>query len=263
MPEYELSQRTPLRVWVLAAVCAVAVHLGCVALALEYVQPDDDVDLGAPAIEIGVALAAPLLDPTDLPPGPDTDESAFSPAVMAQEAVVTPTDLPKETPIETDDPDRLVALNDPQKPKQEDPETPAVPATPSLPSIAAEATATPVPDSVPEAPQSTAPAPGTGASSRRVRATWQKELAAHLDRFKRYPSDRSQQTAEIIMKFELDRTGHILSKSIARSSGDPSFDEAALAMMQRADPVPPPPPAVADAGLTFSMPVIFRVKGHN
>ena len=52
--------------------CApLAVHLGCVALALEYVQPDDDVDLGAPAIEIGVALAAPLLDPTDLPPGPD------------------------------------------------------------------------------------------------------------------------------------------------------------------------------------------------
>ena len=65
------------------------------------------------------------------------------------------------------------------------------------------------------------------------------------------------------MKFELDRTGHVLSKSITRSSGDPSFDEAALAMMQRADPVPSPPPAVADAGLTFSMPVIFRVKGHN
>jgi periplasmic protein TonB len=48
-----------------------------------------------------------------------------------------------------------------------------------------------------------------------------------------------------------------------QGSGDASFDEAGLAMMRRADPVPPPPPRVADEGLTFTMPVIFRVKGRN
>jgi hypothetical protein len=31
-------------------------------------------------------------------------------------------------------------------------------------------------------------------------------------------------------------------------------------MLHRADPVPPPPPLVADDGLTFSLPVIFHVK---
>jgi periplasmic protein TonB len=31
-------------------------------------------------------------------------------------------------------------------------------------------------------------------------------------------------------------------------------------MLQRSDPVPPPPPLVADEGLTFSLPVIFHVK---
>jgi len=34
-------------------------------------------------------------------------------------------------------------------------------------------------------------------------------------------------------------------------------------MIQRADPVPPPPPLVADEGLTFTMGVIFRAKSRN
>jgi periplasmic protein TonB len=111
-----------------------------------------------------------------------------------------------------------------------------------------------------EAPRSVAPVQGTGESAQRVRATWQKELAAHLDKYKRYPSNRSMQAAEITVSFELDRSGHVLSASILHGSGDASFDEAALAMMRRADPVPPPPPLIADEGLSFSLPVIFRVK---
>jgi TonB family protein len=54
----------------------------------------------------------------------------------------------------------------------------------------------------------------------------------------------------------LDRAGRVVSASIAQSSGDASFDNAALAMMRRADPVPPPPALIADDGLSFSLPVI-------
>jgi TonB family protein len=93
-----------------------------------------------------------------------------------------------------------------------------------------------------------------------MRATWQKELLAHLDRHKRYPVDRSQKSAEILVSFALDRMGHVLSASIVKGSGDSSFDQAALAMVRRSDPVPPPPPLVADEGLSFTLPVIFRVK---
>lgn len=32
--------------------------------------------------------------------------------------------------------------------------------------------------------------------------------------------------------------------------------------MRRADPVPAPPPLVADEGLIFTMPVSFRIKGR-
>jgi TonB family protein len=52
--------------------------------------------------------------------------------------------------------------------------------------------------------------------------------------------------------------GHMMSAEVVKGSGDAAFDEAAVAMMRRADPVPPPPPLVADAGLSFTMPVIFR-----
>ena len=111
-----------------------------------------------------------------------------------------------------------------------------------------------------ESPRSVAPAAGTGESARRERVTWQKELAAHLDKFKRYPSDRLVERAEVVVSFVLDRVGHVLSKRIAKGSGDASFDAAALEMLQRSDPVPPPPPLVADDGLTFSLPVIFHAK---
>jgi periplasmic protein TonB len=97
----------------------------------------------------------------------------------------------------------------------------------------------------------------------RERLTWQRELAAHLDRYKRYPSDRASQAAQIVLGFALDRTGRVLSVAVVRGSGDRSFDDAALAVMRRADPVPAPPPRIADSGLSFTLPVIFRAKAAN
>ncbi len=99
---------------------------------------------------------------------------------------------------------------------------------------------------------------GTGRSAERARVTWEKELAVQFDRHKRYPADRSNQAAEIVASFDLDRNGHILSSRVTKSSGDAAFDGAALAMVRRSVPAPPPP--VADAGLSFAMPIIFRAK---
>jgi protein TonB len=112
-------------------------------------------------------------------------------------------------------------------------------------------------------PRSVAPAQGAGDSARRVRATWQKQLMAHLDKHKRYPAERAQKSAEIVVGFVLDRMGHVLSTSIVKGSGDSAFDEAAVSMVKRSDPVPPPPPLVADEGLSFTLPVVFKVKGKS
>jgi periplasmic protein TonB len=264
VPEIEASQRASLPIWLVAGLVAVFIHAACAALAFEYLQSAEvSEDLGAPAIEIGIELMAPHHDPSDLPPGPDADASAASASVMEQKAALEQTELPKATPTETDDPDRLVAPDEMKKPTDDDPKAVTTPSAPSNPSIGAEATATPSPETAQEARRSVAPELGTGESLRRVRATWQKELAAHLDKYKRYPPDRSRQSAQIVIRLVLDRTGHVVSASVMKSAGDSAFDDAALDMMRRADPVPPPPPLVADEGLSFSLPVIFRVKPRN
>lgn len=259
MSEHDQPRSLSRTIWTVAALGALAIHAGGIALALTSIQPESATDLGAPAIEIGIELAAPRVDPSDLPVGPDTESAAPSPAVIEQKTVIEHTDLPKAVPTETDDPDRVVAPNETKKPEEE-PKLQTVQAQPSTELIAAEATATPTLQSAPDVTHSVTLAPGTGESARRDKVTWQKELAAHFDKFKRYPGDRVMQPAEVVVSFVLDRIGHVVSKRIVKGSGDASFDAAALDMLQRSDPVPPPPPLVADEGLTFSLPVIFHVK---
>jgi protein TonB len=264
MPALDTEQKPSRRLWILAAVGALALHIGGVALAIAHLRTDDvDDSLGAPAIEIGLEMMSPHLEPTDLPAGPDADASVASPALAEQKAEVKETELPKDVPTETEDPDRAVTPDDQKKPKEDDAKLAAVQTSASTESVAAEATATPSSEAIQQGPRSVAPAQGTGESARRMRATWQKELIAHLDKHKRYPAARSQKSAEIVVGFALDRMGHVLSTSIVKGSGDAAFDEAALAMVRRSDPVPQPPPLVADEGLSFTLPVIFRIKGRS
>jgi periplasmic protein TonB len=264
MSDLNTEQKTSRRLWIFAAVAALALHIGGVALAVAHLENDDpDDSVGAPAIEVGLEMESPHLEATDLPPGPDADASVASPALAEQKAEVKETELPKEVPTEAEDPDRVVAPNDSKKPKEDDLKVAAVETSASTESIAAEATAMPSTEAIPEGPRSVAPVQGLGESVRRMRATWQKELIAHLDKHKHYPSERSQKSAEILVSFALDRMGHVLSASIVKGSGDAAFDEAALAMVRKSDPVPMPPPLVADEGLNFTLPVIFRVKGRS
>ena len=262
MSDLDTEARSSRRLWIFAGLGALALHLGGAALAVAHLSSADlDDDLGAPAIEIGLEMTSPHLEPTDLPPGPDTEASVASPAIAEQKAELKDSELPKDTPTETEDPDRVVTPNDSQKPKEDDTKVATVQTSASTESVAAEATATPSSENIPEGKRSVAPAQGTGESVRRIRATWQKELIAHLDKHKRYPAERSLKSAEILISFALDRMGHVLSTTIVKGSGDAAFDQAALAMVRKSDPVPPPPPAVADEGLSFTLPVIFRVKG--
>jgi periplasmic protein TonB len=259
MSELDTGQKTSRRLWVTAAVAALALHIGGAALALAHLATDDpENSVGAPAIEIGLELTSPRQEATDLPPGPDSDASVASPALAEQKAEPKETELPKDTPTETDDPDRVVTPNDAKKPVEDDTKVATVRTQASEESAAAEATATPSLDNAPVRPRSVAPAEGTGKNLQRVKATWVEKLVAHLDKHLIYPQERDNKAAKITLGLELDRMGHVVSASIVEGSGDPAFDRAALAMLRRSDPVPKPPPVVADEGLKFTMPVIFK-----
>jgi hypothetical protein len=65
--------------WALFGFAAIVIHVAGFALAREYLRDDDpDPEFGAPAIEIGIELTAPHLEPTDLPPGPEVEQSTSS-----------------------------------------------------------------------------------------------------------------------------------------------------------------------------------------
>jgi TonB family protein len=259
----DLEQKPSRRLWLLAAVGALALHLGGAALAVAHSRDVDDDSLGTPAIEIGLEQASTKSDPIDLPPGPNSDASVASAALAEQKAEVKETDLPKDTPIENAEADRVVTPGDVKKPVEDEAKVAKVETRASQESVAAEAAAAPSLDNAPMAQRSLAPAIGTGAAAHRVRATWQNELIAHLDRHKRYPSDRTTKEAEILVGFVLDRVGHVLSANIVKGSGDAAFDQAALSMLHRSDPVPAPPPLVANEGLNFTLPVVFKVKSKS
>ncbi len=84
-----------------------------------------------------------------------------------------------------------------------------------------------------------APSPASAAAA----ANWASQLAAHLLRFRHYPpeAERRGMMGVVMMRFSVDATGHIVSSSMARSSGHGTLDEEAEAWLRRAQPLPPPP----------------------
>lgn len=258
----DLDRNSSWRLWLIAAVCAVTLHVGGIAAAVYEMQQEEDADgLGANAIEIGMEMVSPDVEQTDLPQGPDSEASAASPAVQEQKAVEKESDLPKDMPHESEEPDMAVTENKTEeKPEEETPEKAQKQQQASQESVASEAAAQQKLDESKTGEKAQAVNAGMGADKKRLSAVWAKQLSAYLEKNKRYPSERAQKAAEVMVNFEIDRVGKVLAVRVAKSSGDTAFDEAAVAMVRRSDPLPPPPALIADDGLSFTVPVIFRIK---
>jgi periplasmic protein TonB len=253
------EQRPPLRLWTIAAVAAVALHVAGVALAFTHLKPNDDSDsLGANVTDISVELVSPSAEETDLPAGPDADASVASPALAEQKAEIKPTDLPKDKPTETDDPDRVVTQNDTKKPTEDEPKVETVQTAASQESVAQEATARQPLENAREANAAAAPNIGIGKDKQRLAAKWAREISAYFELHKRYPHVARAREAKVKVALVLNRLGHVIHLAVAESSGDPAYDEAALSMIRRSDPVPRPPAALTDDTFSYSLDVNFK-----
>jgi protein TonB len=104
---------------------------------------------------------------------------------------------------------------------------------------------------------------GAGKALQRMKASWFAQLAAHFDKHKRNPPLQKFKNATVVVDVTFDHQGRVVASRVAESSGDAAYDDAALAVVRWSDPVPQPPPAVADEGLHFTLPVNFRVKGQS
>jgi protein TonB len=260
MRELDTEQKPSRRLWILAAAGALALHVGGGALAFAHLGTVEPDDLGAQAIEIGLEMTSPHVEATDLPAGPDTEASVASPAIAEQKVEVKPTELPKDKPTETEDPDRAVTPND-SKPKEDDVKMAAMPTQASTESEAAEASARqPLDASAPEADVATVPNIGLGKDNQRLKAKWESTLSGYLKSHLRYPKDRENKSKTVTVTFVFNRLGHVLSVGIEKSSGDPSFDEAAISTIRRSDPLPQPPSVLTDEQFSYSLPMKFKDK---
>ena len=259
MSDLDIEQKPSRRLWILAALTALALHLGGAALAITHLRTDDGYDgLGASGAEFAVEMASPKVPDDDLPPGPDSDRQQATPEIAAQQAELKETDLPKDRPAEAEDPDRIVTTNDSKKPKEDDPKVAAVQTQASDYSPASEAFSRKMLDEkAPDAEQAKAPNIGIGKDKQKLTADWGRKISAYFELHKRYP-DNKNKAATVKVSLVLNRRGNVVSVDLAESSGDTAFDEAALSMIRRSDPVPPPPAGLTDDQFRFGLDVNFK-----
>jgi periplasmic protein TonB len=263
MTELAQEQRLPWRLWTIAAVAAVSLHVAGAALALTHLNSDDGSDaLASNVSEIGVELTSPAAEDTELPPGPDAEASVASPALAEQQAEVKPTDVPKETPKESEEPDRVVTQNEQKKPTDDDPKVETVQTAASQESVAQEASARQHIEGAREANAAAAPNLGIGKDNQLLTAKWAKKISAYFELHKRYPKTEKIKAAKVKLSMVINRLGHVVSLAILETSGDPMFDDAALDMVRRSDPVPRPGDdlKLTDDAISFNLDVDFKDK---
>jgi protein TonB len=173
-----------------------------------------------------VMLELPESLVTSTAPAPDLAPGP----VVEQESEQTP---PPKEETKPPEPEAEVALPVPEPPKQEPP---------------------------PEEKQATAPQQARPLPSSIIR--WRSLLAAHIERFKRYPAEARSRGEQGITKvaFKIDHEGHLLSSRIVQSSGSTALDQETLAILTRAQPMPRPPDQISDAELSFVVPVRFNFR---
>lgn len=113
-------------------------------------------------------------------------------------------------------------------------------------------------------PGETAAAPlNSEGAAGKLQASWQGLVQSHLARFRRYPDDarRRSRAGEVWVQFTLDGEGRLLASRMLSGSGTVSLDREALAMLRRADPLPPPPAAMQRQGrVSVSLPIHFDLN---
>ena len=126
-----------------------------------------------------------------------------------------------------------------------------------------ERTTAPVAAPAPPANRMSAPTPGlSSAVSRDAVLTWQGLLRLHLERHKRYPTTAQfhRQEGTSVIRFAMTRNGRVTETRLERSSGYSRLDDEALALPERAQPLPPPPPNISGKRIEIVVPIRFFLK---
>jgi periplasmic protein TonB len=234
-----------------------------IVLAVASHSDDSALDTGASVVmmELAPISAAPPAPLSELAPGVQQAE-AEQVEQLKQEAPKDQQDA-ERIPELPQEPDPVVALQSgarvlkEQTPQTESREVPEVETKEEIHQEAAIATAPPsavLPDVRPAAA-----APGQiERPTSAALATWQRSMVMQLERHKLYPPQARGEQGVTTVVFTIDREGHLLSSRVVHSAGSAILDEAALAMLRRAEPFPAPPLGIADELLSITVPIRYN-----
>ena len=113
-----------------------------------------------------------------------------------------------------------------------------------------------------KAERAAAPSPGASSHNPNALPNWKSELVSRLERAKRYPSKAQSRGEQGVaqLAFSVDRSGGVHGARIVRSSGSSALDQAALALVQRAAPLPPPPAEITGSRIAISVPIRYNIR---
>ena len=220
-----------------------------IALALPWFEDEDRRDLRRWAIAAAIVFAihAGAVAGYLLLHRPEEIGDANSPLAFDLAPSDDTIDQPEIAPVPEEQPKQVEEPPPPPEPSQ------AVVAPPDEPP--------PQPIEQPKPPTPAVPARVKGGAPR-VEPSWQTALVRHLQQYKRYPSDAQSRGEEgvVQLSFTVDRSGHVLNREIARSSGHRELDNEVMSMIERAQPLPPFPASMPQAKLDLTVPIRFSLQ---
>jgi protein TonB len=261
------SHQARLLRWTAATILVTGMHIGGGALALVNWKSEEVADetAGSVAIELAPMAVASPVDSLDLAHGPLAQEVAPTAQATKETVEEVEKELPKVDPsplaLEPEVALPISKLIEEKKPDEQSQE--ALPEQQNQnQAVSAPLTTAPPHVATTTAATAAAPVPGTSAIPSSVKASWQKSLIRHLNRFKRYPeSARSRGIQGVVeVEFTIDRGGRVVALRVVQSSGSPALDAEALATLRRANPLPAPPAQAADATFDLALPIHFRIR---
>ena len=91
----------------------------------------------------------------------------------------------------------------------------------------------------------------------RAQAVWGAKIRARIERAKRYPRG-TQAAGRVSLSITIARNGRLQGVRIARSSGNPILDQAALDAVRRAGRFPAAPPELTRQTYVFALAIVLK-----